>query len=428
MNRKRENRMSLKDPFATYIARWRGFLGHWRRKQPAPALAPPPGESEFNLLALELFALQFAHNPVYRRFCMARRATPATVSHWREIPAAPTSAFKEFALTSLPEDRRTAVFHSSGTTGHKPSRHYHDAESLAVYHDSLLAWFPPHLLPESVWKANTDDHASPCSPLSADGPDTGLGRRWPLIVLTPDPVQAPHSSLVDMFETVRRVFGDGDSVYAGRLDSEGAWWLDEEGVLTAFRLAMDRQSPVVVMGTAFGFVHLLEFMTAQAMDLVLPPGSRVMETGGYKGRSRALLKAELHREISRHLGIAPGDIICEYGMCELSSQAYDGTVSAQTLNNIVQGPVDNTGDETRIFQFPPWARASVVSPEDGREVAEGETGLLRICDLANVRSVLAVQTEDLAVRRGDGFSWVGRAAEAAPRGCSLMTATNGHPE
>ena len=57
----------------------------------------------------------------------------------------------------------------------------------------------------------------------------------------------------------------------------------------------------------------------------------------------------------------------------------------------------------------------------GREVADGETGLVRIFDLANVFSVLAVQTEDLAIRRGDGFELLGRAAAAEPRGCSLMS-------
>ena len=50
-----------------------------------------------------------------------------------------------------------------------------------------------------------------------------------------------------------------------------------------------------------------------------------------------------------------------------------------------------------------------------------ESGLLRIFDLANVRSVMAIQTEDLAVRRGDAFELIGRAAQAEPRGCSLMS-------
>jgi hypothetical protein len=78
--------------------------------------------------------------------------------------------------------------------------------------------------------------------------------------------------------------------------------------------------------------------------------------------------------------------------------------------------------ESSVFRFPPWARVQIISPETGREVADGETGLIRIFDLANVFSVAAIQTEDLGVRRGDGFELIGRASFAEPRGCSLMTA------
>ncbi|HTR43613.1 MAG TPA: hypothetical protein VMH87_18530, partial [Pseudomonadales bacterium] len=74
------------------------------------------------------------------------------------------------------------------------------------------------------------------------------------------------------------------------------------------------------------------------------------------------------------------------------------------------------------FHFPSWTRVQIISPETGAEVADGETGLIRIFDLANVFSVAAVQTEDLGVRRGSGFELFGRAALAEPRGCSLQTA------
>jgi len=100
-------------------------------------------------------------------------------------------------------------------------------------------------------------------------------------------------------------------------------------------------------------------------------------------------------------------------MSELSSQAYDSERGAQRTDAPYQ---------KRHFQFAPWARAKVISPETGREVGDGETGLLRIIDLANVVSVLAIQTEDLAIRRGEHFELIGRAELAEPRGCSLMTA------
>ena len=78
---------------------------------------PRAFEADFEELALQLFTLQFKHNGPYRRLCEARGVRPETVAHWTEIPAAPTSAFKEFDLSCLPLEERTTVFHSSGTTG-----------------------------------------------------------------------------------------------------------------------------------------------------------------------------------------------------------------------------------------------------------------------------------------------------------------------
>jgi hypothetical protein len=64
----------------------------------------------------------------------------------------------------------------------------------------------------------------------------------------------------------------------------------------------------------------------------------------------------------------------------------------------------------------------IVSPETGRKVNDGETGLIRVLDLANVFSVAAIQTEDLGIRRASGFELAGRAPLAEARGCSLMAA------
>jgi hypothetical protein len=109
--------------------------------------------------------------------------------------------------------------------------------------------------------------------------------------------------------------------------------------------------------------------------------------------------------ISDRLAIPPTHIVSEYGMSELSSQAYDRVAGHS---------------REPAFRFPPWARATILSPETGKAVADGETGLVRVVDLANVGSVSAIQTEDLATRRGEGFELIGRASEAEARGCSLM--------
>jgi hypothetical protein len=341
-------------------------------------------ETTFAGLASDLFAAQFRVNTPYRKLCEARNATPSNIVDWRNIPAMPTAAFKELELTCLSVPERSQVFHSSGTTEQRPSRHFHNAESLAVYEASLWPWF--------------------CEHVRLGEPPSDLA------ILTPPPAQAPNSSLVHMFETIRRRSKAPVNSFLGAT-TDGAWSVDIASTIAAMEAAQRDEKPLLVLGTAFSFVHLVDAFEARKLRLRLPPGSTVMETGGYKGRSRVLPKAELHALISRFLGVPATQIVCEYGMSEISSQAYD-LVARATATNVVASP--------RVFHFPPWARVQVISPETDKEVDDGETGLLRLFDLANVFSVVAIQTEDLGVRRGDGFELLGRATTAEARGCSLM--------
>ncbi|HEY3853800.1 MAG TPA: long-chain fatty acid--CoA ligase [Verrucomicrobiae bacterium] len=323
-------------------------------------------EREFNRLALKLFASQFESVPIYRRFSETRKVNPGDVRNWSQIPALPTAAFKEFEVSSIPAAERTDVFYSSGTTQENRSRHFHHAQSLAIYEASLLSSFERNFQPVP-------------------------GMR--MIFLTPK--DAPNSSLVHMFNVVSQRFAERASIFLGQVNTEGAWSIDLDRALSE----LEGPHPVGVLGTAFSFVHLLDHLNEVGIRISLPPSSRVMETGGYKGRSREVPKPELHAMISKFLGVSKSNIVTEYGMSELSSQAYD---------------------REGVFHFPPWARARVISPETGAEVGERETGLLQVFDLANIWSVMAVQTEDLAVRRGAGFELLGRAAKSEPRGCSLM--------
>jgi hypothetical protein len=219
-----------------------------------------------------------------------------------------------------------------------------------------------------------------------------------------------------MCEIVVREFGTASSTFVGHLRQDDAWELDQEKLLHEVRTSLAGSEPVMLLGTSFLFVHLLEHLGSRVMHLKLPSGSRLMETGGYKGRSRVFSKVEFYDMLTNRLGIEAESVVGEYGMSELSSQAYDLAVTGMS-----RGPRAQVRRQ-RLFRFPPWARAQIVSPETGREMADGERGVLRIFDLANVWSVLAVQTEDIGIKRGDGFELLGRSATAEPRGCSLMSA------
>jgi hypothetical protein len=336
--------------------------------------------ASFDHLAMELFHLQFEHNLPYRRLCEAERRPPGRVASWTEAPAMPAAAFKELELTSIPAGQRSTVFCSSGTTQQRPGRHFHHARSLAIYETSVVEWGKQYL------------------PL----------RNASLLFLTPPPALAPHSSLVHMFETLRHHGLGRRATFVGEVHAEGAWDVNIARVISVLTVCADSGEAVGLLGTAYNFVHLLDAMRERKVHFQLAAGSWALETGGYKSRSRSLPKPELHRAISQLLGLAPERIVCEYGMSELGSQAYDLSLT---------GPPGRG----RCFQFPPWARPQIVSPETGREVSEGEIGLLRIWDLANVYSVMAIETDDLAVRRGSAFELVGRADSAESRGCSLMT-------
>jgi hypothetical protein len=64
-------------------------------------------------------------------------------------------------------------------------------------------------------------------------------------------------------------------------------------------------------------------------------------------------------------------------------------------------------------------RFLIIDPNTNEEVSPGEVGLLRIVDLANLWSAVAIQTQDLALARTDGgFLLLGRDPGALPRGCS----------
>jgi len=327
--------MSTIDLHDGFVAQLRAFM----TRSQTQAVAGGELAAEFTRLAGALFALQRQTVPIYAEFCAQRRV--AAVEDWREIPALPAAAFKEYEVTSLPPDQRTRVFHSSGTTRHKPSRHFHNARSLALYEESLRLWFRRHFI----------------------NPQSAI-RNPRLIVLTPPPARAPHSSLAQMFETVRPEFGN--AVFTGRIDGEGAWELDLERTISALEEAQSAGEAVALLGTAFSFIHLLDHCRAGRTPFRLAAGSRALETGGYKGRGRAASKVELRQMMTRWLGIEETHIVSEYGMSELSSQAYDRVVA----------------EAGGGFRFPPWARARIISPETGREAAEGEPGLGRVVDLA----------------------------------------------
>jgi hypothetical protein len=162
---------------------------------------------------------------------------------------------------------------------------------------------------------------------------------------------------------------------------------------------------------SFGLVHFLEHCQQTGQRLALPPGSRVMDTGGCKGRSREYAKAELYGMVTDLLGVPPTHIVNMYGMTEHGTQFLDGV-----LRNHHSQPET---DAERYKVVPPWARTLVVDPETLAEKPPGDRGLLLHVNLINRTSALAVLSEDVGHTLGEGFEVLGRAQGSEARGCSI---------
>ncbi len=222
-----------------------------------------------------------------------------------------------------------------------------------------------------------------------------------MLNLGPNVEVMPHSSLGHMLSRVMDRWGSRGSAHF--VTAAGP---DLEGFRAALRATEREGVPVCLLGTAFGFIHMLDTFTESRFRLA--PGSRMMDTGGTKGRTREIAPVELYDAYSRAFGIPQDRIVNEYGMTELSSKYYD--IALRTG----RGP-----QHPRPKLAPPWLRTLVVDPESLLPMPEGEIGLLLHIDLANLDSVLAVQTDDMGRLTPEGVVLLGRATGSEARGCSL---------
>jgi hypothetical protein len=328
-------------------------------------------DSQFDELALRVFAHQYTENAPFRSFSQKRGATLRNVKSWRDIPAVPIDAFKATELRSAPPSEGERVFMTSGTTrADTRGRHFHPL--LSVYDLSMTRNFAQRFM---------------------RGAD-----RLPMGVLFPDEVAMPNSSLAHYLALAKSEFGSADSRYF--MTSEG---IDLPGLWQTLEDAEGRGEAYALLGASYSFVHVLDALRAQGRAFRLPAGSRILDTGGYKGQSRELPLDAFYSDLSEMLGVPRTHCINMYGMTELSTQFYD----------------DGNAVVPSVKSGPHWIRSRLVDPVTGREVAAGERGILAHCDLANFNSVSTILTEDVGVRSGEGFLLLGRAEGVDAKGCSL---------
>lgn len=328
----------------------------------------------FDALAVDLTRFQARHVAGYARLCAAKGVDLASLRRAGDAPAVPTDAFKHGSVFAFDEARASVTFRTSGTT--LGARGAHAMRDVGTYDRAALA--------------------SGRAMLAA-----GLQLPVPVLVVGPSPDEAPDSSLTHMNAAFVARWSSAQPPTAVYFVRRGE--IDVSG-LRARIAGLAPAVPAIVLATSFALVHLLDALRGEAMPL--PAGSRVMQTGGFKGRSREVDAAELRRLVARTFHVDERSVVGEYGMTELSSQFWQATVADPRAS-------------TSVYVEPPWARVVPVDPETLRPVSPGTIGIARIEDLANVDSAFAVLTQDRVRRVTGGFELLGRAAGAPPRGCSI---------
>ena len=311
----------------------------------------PEGDPEaFENAALELFRFQAAACPPYREYLERIGVRCGDVREFRAIPFLPIELFKSHEVYCAPEPPE-AVFPSSATTGMVPSRH--PMRSLALYEQAFRGAFRTFY---------------------------GEPARWSLYALLPNYLRRKGSSLVYMAD---RLIADCGS---------GGFYLDDCDALLR-DMAADPK-PKILLGVSYALWDLAERYAPKLRNTI------VMETGGMKGYREEIPKEEFHRILCDAFAVET--IHSEYGMAELTSQAYSAGGNR--------------------FRCPAWMRVVCRDVNDPFDLLPaGSRGGLNIVDLANRWSCAFIQTQDVGQVAADGsFVIEGRIDHAEIRGCNLL--------
>ncbi len=358
-------------------ADWLELLREWADDWRA-GRAQAWSDGRFAAAQAQLLNWQLAHSAGFAAFARARPAG--------RVPFVPVTAFKAISLAADYVPENAAIeFHTSGTSDGQPGRiRLLDATAYDV---SLLAGFRHFMAPE---------------------PDLRLR----CISLVPTAAVRPHSSLGHMTQLLFRHLDDG----------HGGWFLgptlDVDGLRAALLRAIADGVPVLVLATSLAIQAWLDGWPPGEL-LVLPPGSRLMDTGGPKGRAQMTDRAQQHAWLVQTFGFAADLLVGEFGMTELATPRYETTLRAKLLGDV---------PAVRAYAGPPWLRTVVLNPATQEPVAPGAIGMLAHIDLANLDTPAFLLTADLgrmlSLDNGQqALELLGRVPGSDWRGCGLDVET-----
>ncbi len=213
----------------------------------------------------------------------------------------------------------------------------------------------------------------------------GDPERYRIFPLLPSYLERENASLVHMVKIL---------MDAGK-QKEVNFYLHNYGQLVEdLQRHANSERKILLIGVTFALLRFAEEFPMELSEAI------VMETGGMKGHGPELTREEVHKRLKSAFALK--SVHSEYGMTEMLSQAY------------------SAGEG--LFKPAPTMKLSIRDMQDPFELkSAGQTGVIRIIDLANLYSCSFLETADLGKLHPDGhFEVLGRMDHSEVRGCNLM--------
>lgn len=330
---------------------------------------------DFNGSCLRMFAMQYELSPIFREFCDIKKVRPGDVSDWRDIPLVYNDVFKTHLVTSFPLENAVIGCLTGGTTSlTQRGRIFRDEDGKKLVFGANKRMTGAYLFP-----------------------DFEEGKRCRILILAPSPEMAPSMGMAIGMEQTRTHFGTPDSQFL-----LGRTGIDVNGLLKALREAEASGVPVALIGATSAYVYFFQACKRKKLSFKLPPGSRICDGGGYRGRFGPVSRDDYFGMVQEVLGIPQTHCVNVLGEAETATNLFD-----DALRRHVRG----LPPRQRTRPVPPWSRVLAMDIDTLKPLPDGKVGLLAHWDLANVPTVLCLITDNLGYTTDDGrgCEMVGRA-------------------
>lgn len=330
---------------------------------------------DFSDYCLRMFALHYEVNPIFREFCEVKKVRPGDISRWEDVPLVYNDVFKTHLVASFPLEQSVMSCLTGGTTSlTQRGRIFRDEDGKRL-----------------VFAANRMMTGSYLFPDFEDG------KRCRILILAPSPELAPSMGMAIGMDQTRLAFGTPDSAFL-----LGKTGIDIKALIKALRESEATGVPVALIGATSAFVYFFQACRRKKMTFCLPPGSRICDGGGYRGRFGVVTRDDYYELVQDILGIPNSHCVNVLGEAETATNLFD-----DSLRRHVRG----LPPRKRTRPVPTWSRVLAMSIDDLKPLPDGEVGLLAHWDLANVPTVLAVITDNLGYTTDNGAAceMVGRA-------------------